>query len=121
MSAAHTWVILSAGVFSGPFLGTDPQEDEPALQLILRYIRHAVIGIIEIEDFFQAEYAGHFGVVTLVAEHVIADFAGSSEAGGITHVIVRGPQQVAGVAFLDELGDLSRRHERDVVGVGLDR
>ena len=97
------------------------QEDEPALQLILRDVGHAVIGVVQIKSLFETEHAGHLGVVALVAEHVVADAAGSSEAGGIPHVIVRGPHKVAGVSLLDELGDRSRRGERDVVRMRLDR
>jgi hypothetical protein len=41
---------------------------QPALQLVLRDIRHAVIGVIQIKDLFQTKRAGHFGIVALVAE-----------------------------------------------------
>ena len=97
------------------------QKDEPADQLVERHVAHAVIGIVQVEGFLQPEHAGHLGVVALVAEHVVADAAGGSQARSIAHVIVGGPQQVAGVALLDQLGDHSPRHERDVVGVRLDR
>src|SRR5690348_14848045 len=52
---------------------------------------------------------------------MVTDATGGSEAWSITHVIVGSPQQVAGVPFPDQLGDNSSRHERNVVGVCLDR
>ena len=97
------------------------QEDEPALQLVLRDVPHAVIGIVQVEDLFEPEHAGDLGVVALVAEHVVADGAGRSKAGGVAHVVVGRPHQVAGVALLDELGDRPGGDERDIVGMGLDR
>ena len=83
--------------------------------------RHAVIGVIQIECLLQAEHTCDLGVVALVAEDMVADAAGRSQARRIAHVIVRRPQQVAGAALLDKLGHDSRGHQRDVVGVGLDR
>src|SRR5262249_50690822 len=41
--------------------------------------------------------------------------------GGVAHIIVGGPQQVAGVALLHELGDHSSRHEWNIIGVRLNR
>src|SRR5262249_33650805 len=93
---------------------------EPALKLVLRNIRHAMIGIIEIKHFFKTEDAGHFGVVALIAEHVVADAAGRAQTGCITHVVIRCPQEITCVSLLDELADGSRCREWNVIGVRLD-
>ena len=61
----------------------------------------------------------HLVVLALVAQHVIADGAGLADI--VAHVVVGGANQVAGVAFLDELGHGARGHEGDVIGMGLDR
>ena len=97
------------------------QEDQPALQLVLRDVAHAVVAVVQVEDLLETQDARHLVVVALVAEHVLADGAGRPEPGGVAHVVVGRADQVAGVALLDELGDRAGGHERDVVGMGLDR
>ena len=97
------------------------QEDEAALQLVLRDVAHAVVGIVQVEGPLETQDARDFLVVALVAQHMLADRAGRPQPAGIAHVIVGGADEIAGVAFADELGDRARRHQRDVVGMGLDR
>jgi hypothetical protein len=66
------------------------QKDEPALQLVLRNIAHAVVGVVEIEDLFQTKRPSNLGVVALVPQDVVADAAGRAKAGGVAHVVVGG-------------------------------
>ena len=80
-----------------------------------------MVAVVQVEDPLEPQDPRHLVVVALVAEHVLADGAGRPEPGGVAHVVVGCADQVAGVAFLDELGDRARGHERDVVGMGLDR
>ena len=79
-----------------------------------------MVVVVQIEVALAAEHARDLVVVPLVAEDVVADGAGRAEAGRIAHIVVGGADEVAGVAFFDQLGDGAGGHERNVVGVGLD-
>ena len=68
-----------------------------------------MVVVVQVEVGFAAEDARDLVVVALVAEHVLADGAGRAEAGGIAHVVVGRADEVAGVAFFDQLGDRARR------------
>ena len=57
------------------------QEDQAALQLVLRDVAHAVVAVIQIEDPIEAQDPRHLVVVALVAENVLADGAGCTQPG----------------------------------------
>ncbi len=97
------------------------QEDQAALELILRDVAHAVVAVIEVEDLFEPQNARDFIVVALVAKHVLADGAGSAQSRGVTHVVVGRSNQVARVPLFDELGNRARGEERNIIGMRLDR
>src|SRR5439155_24287146 len=43
------------------------------------------------------------------------------ERGSIAHIIVGGADEVSRVTFFDQFGDRAGRHQRDIVGVSLER
>ena len=103
----------------GVHLQQADQEDQPAHQLVEGDAAHVMVVVVEIELTLEPEDRHELGVVPLVAEHVLADGAWRSESGRVAHVVVGRADQIAGVALLNELGDGSRRKERNVVGVCL--
>ena len=97
------------------------QEDQAALQLVLRNVAHAVVGIIQVEGPLEPEDARHFVVVAFVAQDIVADGSGCSQSAGVAHVVVCRANEIAECSPRELAWRPCRRHERDVVGMGLDR
>ena len=95
------------------------QEDQAANQLVPGYVAHAVIVVVEREIPREAEHAGLLGDLALIPQDVFTDRARLAHV--IAHIIIRGSNHVARIAFLNQLGHRARRKQGDVIGMRLDR
>src|SRR5205814_750521 len=80
-----------------------------------------MVVVIQVEAPLATENPRHFRSIALVTEDVLADRSRCAEPGGVAHIIVGGADEVSRVTFFDQFGHRPRRHQRDIVGVSLER
>src|SRR5207244_1114185 len=73
-------------------------------------IVHAMIPVAQIESLLQSQSGEHGRGVAFIGEHGLAE----AEVEGIL-LVVAGADEVAGVAFLKQLGDGAGREDRAIV------
>jgi hypothetical protein len=63
-----------------------------------------MIAVVQVEVVLASENARHLGRIALISEHILTDGSRSSAADGVAHIVIGSPNQVPGVALLDEFG-----------------
>src|SRR5579859_4471958 len=80
-----------------------------------------MVAVVQVENALKTKNARDFVIVALVSQNVVADGSGRSQTRRITHIVIGGAHQVAGVSLLNELGDRAGSHEGNVIRMGLHR
>src|ERR1700730_16440267 len=75
------------------------QKDQPGAYFRASQIVHAMVSIAEVEHLFQAGHVQEIPCILLVAEYGLAQ----SEVVGVL-LVVAGPDEVSGIALVQELG-----------------